>query len=458
MSADFSDPVIAYRGRQRWVQTFEAMRIDKARGATPRLREGGVYLITGGLGQIGFLLAQALAEQARARLVLTGRRRLPARDEWKSLLAAQDCDPEVARDIRKILALEDLGAEVLTASADVADPEQMRELMALIDAHFGELHGVIHAAGAAGRDTSRAISDMRREDCERHFQPKARGLIMLEKCLEGRSLDFCLLFSSLSSVLGGLGYGAYSAANAFMDVFALRHNQMNPDQWTSVNWDGWDFRGQVDRVSENTSSMAELAIKPDEGVEAFNRILSSGATDRLVVSTGDLQSRIDRWVKLESLLDTEQPERKSSPSHPRPDLQNDYVGPRNEIEQTIAGIWETQLGLERVGVYDNFFELGGDSILSIQVISRANRLGLQFTAKQLFQHSTVAELASVVSIGESGEAIPANRPIAMTEEQQKRAPTLSRSKGIPDPHESSRHWRDRLYWQLHSEGTCAARP
>ena len=83
------------------------------------------------------------------------------------------------------------------------------------------------------------------------------------------------------------------------------------------------------------------------------------------------------------------------PDEARPKLQQTFVAPRTPVEERLAMIWCQVLGVKPVGVYDNFFELGGDSILSIQIIARANRAGLRLTPKQLFQHQTVAELAQV---------------------------------------------------------------
>ena len=83
---------------------------------------------------------------------------------------------------------------------------------------------------------------------------------------------------------------------------------------------------------------------------------------------------------------------------PNPEIttsENDFVNPTNEIETSLAEIWKDVLQLEKVGINDNFFELGGDSILAIQIISRANQIGIQITPKQLFQHQTIAELAAV---------------------------------------------------------------
>src|SRR5258706_1529593 len=88
-------------------------------------------------------------------------------------------------------------------------------------------------------------------------------------------------------------------------------------------------------------------------------------------------------------------DRKALPAPDAPRAGQDYVAPRNEIEATLAGIFAEVLRLERVGIDDNFFELGGDSILSIQVVARANRAGLALTARQMFEQQTVAGLAAV---------------------------------------------------------------
>jgi amino acid adenylation domain-containing protein/non-ribosomal peptide synthase protein (TIGR01720 family) len=85
------------------------------------------------------------------------------------------------------------------------------------------------------------------------------------------------------------------------------------------------------------------------------------------------------------------------PEGTRPELESAYVAPRNETEQTITAIWEKVLRIDRIGVHDNFFDLGGDSILSLQIIARINQAGLQLTLRQIFEHQTVAELATVAS-------------------------------------------------------------
>ena len=80
--------------------------------------------------------------------------------------------------------------------------------------------------------------------------------------------------------------------------------------------------------------------------------------------------------------------------HPRPDLRTAFVEPRSELERTVAGIWQTLLGIQAIGRHDNFFELGGHSLLATQVVSRLrDALRVELPLRSLFEATTVAELA-----------------------------------------------------------------
>jgi len=85
------------------------------------------------------------------------------------------------------------------------------------------------------------------------------------------------------------------------------------------------------------------------------------------------------------------------PEGTRPELEKDYVAPSTPTEEKLAEIWAQVLGIEKPGVYDNFFELGGESIIAIQIISKANQAGIRLTPKHLFLHQTIAELSTVAN-------------------------------------------------------------
>jgi phthiocerol/phenolphthiocerol synthesis type-I polyketide synthase E len=236
-----SDLLVAYRGRRRWVREFEALRFDPAVGQRIHLRERGVYLITGGLGGVGLTLAGYLARVGRARLVLTSRVPFPAREEWERLLVENDED-EVCRKIRRLLAIEELGGEVLVASADVTDEEQMRAVVNQATARFGGINGAIHAAGVIPAGLAQLKT---REDASRLLAPKVKGTLVLAEVFQDADLDFLVLCSSLASIVGGIGMVDHCAANAFLDAFAHRNSLATDACVTSINWDAWLEVGQA---------------------------------------------------------------------------------------------------------------------------------------------------------------------------------------------------------------------
>ena len=296
-----------------------------------------------------------------------------------------------------------LGAEVLIVKANVADEAQMHSVMKQLDERFGVVHGVIHAAGVTEASASRLINELSSVDCELQFQPKVYGLYVLEKVLQGRKLDFCILTSSVASVIGGVGLLAYTSANIFMDVFAHRHNQIDPISWLSLNWQG--------TTAEKT-------------IEAFKSVLSMPPASQVVVSIQDLEARIARRIKLNFMRPAE---RSAQSAQTRPTLRNAYVGPGNELEQTITDIWRDLLGISWLGVHDSFLEVGGDSLLAVQLISRLNRtFEIELPLRSLFETPTIAGLAASI---EQFKTLPGSRDgrqnYATTFDPQKPSPPSS---------------------------------
>jgi acyl transferase domain-containing protein/acyl carrier protein len=398
LRSDVPGAVVAHRNGQRFVQGFEPLTLPLPEPRPARLRDRGVYLITGGLGGVSCMLAAYLAHACKARLVLTGRGRLPARSEWSSWRETRgDADPVSIR-IARVKALEELGAEVLVLSADVADEARMREAVREAEERFGPLDGVIHGAGLVSGNTFRPVQEIGAGESEEQFRPKVAGLMVLDRVLGDRKLDFCVLLSSLSSVLGGFAYGAYAAANLFMDAYVHARNERAKTAWLSVNWDEWRLVERRD--DEGRRGLANFAMSAVEGASAFARLLDLSGISQVVVSTGDLGTRIDQWVRLEALrgvaaAPSAEPEHSR---HPRPRLQNAYVAPGTPTEQKIARIWAELLGIEKVGTQDNFFDLGGHSLLAIQVVTRIKaELAAEISVATLFEGPTVESLSRLVT-------------------------------------------------------------
>ena len=391
---------VAYRRDGRWVQGYEPLAGPDAELGRRALREKGVYLLTGGLGRIGLALAGELARVCHARLVLTGRTPLPEREAWDDWVAENGEDDPASRKIARVRELEEAGAEVLVLAADVADRGQMAEAVRRASEHFGALHGVIHLAGEL-KDWMLPLEETDAELCRAQFLPKVYGLYVLEEVLEGLELDFCVLFSSLAAVLGGLGLAAYSSANTFIDAFARRHNREHDVPWLSVAWDAWQFDAAAQGLGRG---LAQLALHPAEGVEAFLRALVFRDRSQIVVSTGDLETRLATWLRPAGEESAEQAPAAEAARSSRWNLSTEYEAPSDEIEKVLTELWQELLGIDSIGVHDNFFELGGDSLVGIQMISRVRRqFQTKLSLRDLFEGSTIAELAAVVTSRRQGD-------------------------------------------------------
>lgn len=401
LSVPASDRLIAYRGPYRWVQQYKPLALRQADPPAAPFRERGVYLITGGLGGIGMLTAEYLARHYRARLILTGRSSFPAREEYGHWLAEHGEAHPSSRKIKRVQQLEALGAEVTYIQADLSDEAQMSRVFESIDAAYGGVNGVVQAAGLPGTESFRAIENIGGGQTDEQFRAKVQGLQTLSKLLAGREADVCILFSSIASVLGGLGFSSYSAANLYMDAFARRQNRAGGTKWLCVNWDAWEF--WEEHRSTIGESLVELAILPAEAPDLFRYVYNRCGSNQIIVSTGDLDMRIDQWIR-HAGKKKEEPAG-SGTTFGRPNLTNPYVAPRNRIEKTIADVWKQFFRMDEVGIHDNFFDLGASSLDMIQLTGKLNEaLGESIAVVDLFTYPSIHALAQRLTRNGQDEA------------------------------------------------------
>jgi acyl transferase domain-containing protein/thioesterase domain-containing protein len=245
MKGAYENSTVAWRRSERFIETLEPLQLS-AEGEHPRpgqarLERSGVYLITGGLGALGLTVAEHLAREFQARLVLVGRSALPPEAQWESALR-DGASSEVEKErLRKLVAIRSLAGGLLVLRADVTNLGEMKAAVTRARRQFGKISGVFHAAGVLD-DAPLMLKTA--ASAARVLDPKVRGTLVLEEALRDEPLACFVLFSSISSILPPAGQVDYAAANAFLDAFAL--SRKGPV--TAINWGAWREIGMAARA------------------------------------------------------------------------------------------------------------------------------------------------------------------------------------------------------------------
>ncbi len=257
------DQYIRYEGNKRLISSFEQLPISELRNDTP-WKDGGVYLITGGIGGLGLIFAKEMVGKIKnIKLILTGRSELS--DKKKAIL-------------KKI---EHAAALIEYRTVDVSDKASVDTLIQGIVKDFGELNGIIHSAGVI---KDNFILKKNSQEFAHVLAPKVQGVMNLDQATKDLDhLDFFVLFSSGSGAMGNAGQADYSTANAFMDAFATyRHSlclsRKRSGRTLSINWPLWRDGGMgVDEANQKMmeDELGITAMETASGITAFYQGLSS---------------------------------------------------------------------------------------------------------------------------------------------------------------------------------------
>jgi acyl transferase domain-containing protein/tryptophanase/acyl carrier protein len=370
---------VRYEAGQRYVRKMKAFDLE-ASDEVGRLRDRGVYLITGGVGGLGLIFAEFLAKTCQARLVLTGRSELSEARKAK------------LDDLRK------LGAEVLYVATDVSKREDVEDLRGRIKARFGGVNGVIHAAGLA-RDSF--IRNKTVEEMEAVFAPKIQGTLLLDEATKDEPLDFFGLFSSLAAVTGNPGQADYGFANSFMDSFAagrerLRASGARAGKSLSINWSLWADGGMRPDEQTELAMKKTLGMKPltsAVGVEAFMRGLASPRSQFVVVE--GVQEKLEIAWGVRKRAPAAPPIQAAA--GPLADQDNHVL--RQWMEDELSQIVMRLLKMESGDVAPDkiLLDLGFDSIgLTTYANAINERFQLDITPVLFFDRPSIVEIAKAL--------------------------------------------------------------
>jgi acyl transferase domain-containing protein/7-keto-8-aminopelargonate synthetase-like enzyme/acyl carrier protein/SAM-dependent methyltransferase len=360
---------------QRWVKRLQEVDESPEAENTVLLKKHGVYLITGGAGGLGLIFAEYLAKKLAAKLVLTGRSELnPA-------------------TMKQIQSLSSLGAEVIYHKADVSKRDEVEKLIAQTKSHFGHLNGIIHAAGVI---QDAWILKKTQDDIAAVLAPKVFGTLNLDEVTQTEPLDFFVLFSSTSAIMGNVGQCDYAYANGFMDGFAawrsaLEKRQQRFGKTVTINWPLWRNGGmRVDEQTEkwlaNTWGMQPMST--ETGISAFCQGLKREETNQLMVLEGH-RAKVKKGLGIETAI---------SKATTVASIQS-KVSAQTETDQLLEKLQTDlltiisailKIGIQDIDLSDDISEYGFDSISFTEFANKINdKYQLSITPAIFFEYPSV---------------------------------------------------------------------
>lgn len=443
-------PEVAYRQNQRLVPCLEKVDWSQSPKQELPFKQGGMYLLSGGLGGIGVEIAKYLLQNYNARLLLVGRTPLPDRSEWEVILQQGNV---VAERIEAYLTLEQLKGEISYQAVDICDRTHLQQTVDRAKSLWQcELDGVIHLAGTA---PERLLVEETCDSLAATLRPKVLGTWALHQLIKHQPNSVFISFSSLASFFGGATIGAYAAANSFLDSFSHYQRQHSLQSYCFA-WGMWEAIGMSrdSQAKDVLRAKGYQAVTLKQGMHSLLVGLHHNCGHLLIGLDGSnrnirryVEPQLNRCVQtlsayftantdsvssLEALLlrdrfgteitctfrqlkempltATGEIDRAQLVAMSRPG--GTQVKPRTELESQLANIWQQVLSVAQVGIHDNFFELGGSSLQAARLFAEIEKtFNKNLPLATLLEAPTVEQLVTFLNQEDESDLWPTLVPI-----------------------------------------------
>lgn len=372
---------IRYEAGKRLVKGWDTVEALQAEDSHP-WKDTGTYLITGGMGGLGFIFANEIAKRSKgATLILTGRSAL---------------SNEMVTQLEEIRVR---GVRVEYMQADVTSSKEVDDLIQRVTAEFGGLSGIIHSAGVI-KDS--LILNKTVEDLQAVLAPKVDGIVNLDQASKNLKLDLFVVFSSIFGVMGNPGQADYCSANAFMDAYvtyrnALVRSKERSGHTLSMNWPLWKDGGM--HVDEKTEQMmmqqlGMAAIDTGSAVLAFYQAWAS-RKDQVLVMEGDLEhfhtklteKQIVEDTPIEAIQAIGHEDHETFPGMSEDDFTEKAV---SFVKKQISTV--LKLPVQRIETDAPMEHYGIDSIMTTQLTNELEKTFGSLSKTLFFEYQNIREL------------------------------------------------------------------
>ena len=397
MTADSQSDQVAYRENVRYVEVLEEMHPKRIERTKVSIKKGGTYLITGGFGGLGIEIACWIAKNQPSHIVLLNRSRVPEHHLWKQIIEDNE-NEKVCEKLKRLLKIEEEGSDVSCYFADVTEYDSLHTVIENVRAQFGKIDGIFHCAGVAGNGllATKNVSTLKTV-----ILPKVNGTLNLDLCTQTEDLDFFVMYSSISSFIGYMGQGDYSAANAYMDAYAAYRVRQGKTA-LAINWPIWKETGMAHEFGLGDGETILHPILPEQGMHILGDVISLPVS-RVIV--GKLNYEVLRQYQSEISIELSDEIKKrlsrnetQEKSEKKQTTMNFVGSDALEIEQKVAQIYASTLEIESISLEQSFYDMGGDSILATYLFKELDR---EFPGivdvSDIFRYETVGSMAEYVA-------------------------------------------------------------
>lgn len=377
-----SAPQVAYRQGQRYVPRLSKVENWPAKAEPIALTKESTWLITGGMGGLGYTAAEWLAGQGIQHIALLGRSELKGSDTEA-----------------KIEVLKRNGIQVSYHSVDVSNLDALQALFDSIAEHHPPLKGVIHTAGVLDDGP---LNEQNWQRFSHVMSPKLAGAWNLHLCTQNLELEHFILYSSVASVFGLPSQSNYAAANAFLDALA-HHRHASGLPGTTVNWGPWAEVGMAARVEEKLQErLGRIGfehVAPATAMELLGSILSSDYHQVVAANmnfSAFLGSGLGDSPLFEWMRKAAESGQTSASDFRETMLQLPAENRMQSVMDFVSGIVSGVLGFEPtdIDVHKGLFDHGLDSLTALEVRNRMqNTLKVALPSTLLFKYPTVTEIS-----------------------------------------------------------------
>lgn len=367
---NYTDRSVAFRNRTRLASFFDKLSFET--NSQNLIKENKTYLIIGGLGKVGKILTSHLVKKYNSKVIIIGRKEIQKDDKWNAFLDNLNSDDNNTNNTNYSVKVDKKNL-VFYYNADVSIFNDLKTTIEKIENEHGKISGVIHAAGNVEPKSFKLIEHINQPIIISQFSPKIQGTLNIYNLLKEKKLDFVWITSSLSSIIGGLTFGSYSVANAFIDNF-IQNKKEDLNNWFTANLDG----------------ISEEIIDEQDLVEIFEKSLVDNFNSQIIISKNNPNELvIKQFNKDEDEVLTDDSNLENNNSN--------FIPPNTEIETELCRIVETFFGYKKIGILDNFFELGVDSLKAMTLIKRINKfyeIGLNI--QDFYSNPCIKELSKEI--------------------------------------------------------------